>query len=129
MVGLFAIIFFTLTPDPRPTNPNKFIVGIINPNKGTKAIQQSFINSLKKHASQKNWEISFVKCEKEAEIDNALKQMIADKTDLIFTITTPATLKMKEMTKVNKVPGIYAIFNPVKSGVIKDLAHPGEPRG
>lgn len=122
VIGLLAATFFIFSP---PVEQKKFTLGVVNPNRGTQAIQQGFIDFMKKSAQEKGWEISFQKCEEEKKVKQALQQMLAEKIDLIFTVTTPATLAMKEMTRVNKVPGIFALFNPVKSGIIKNLSQPG----
>ena len=126
LLAVFAATFFIFPPAHSPDEQKKFTIGVVNPNPGTQAIQQGFINSIQKSAQEKGWEISFKKYEEPKEVESALQQMIDEEVDLIFTVTSPATRKMKEMTMGNKIPGIFAIFNPVKSGVIKSMAHPGD---
>jgi putative tryptophan/tyrosine transport system substrate-binding protein len=126
LAGLLMATFFIFSPGHSPDEQKKFTIGVVNPNPGTQAIQQGFINSIKESAKENGWEISFKKYEEPKEVESALQQMIDEEVDLIFTVTSPATRKMKEMTMVNKIPGIFAIFNPVKSGIIKSMAHPGD---
>ncbi|HIJ78279.1 MAG: hypothetical protein OEY01_03105 [Desulfobulbaceae bacterium] len=122
IAALLTASFFTFSP--ASDQPKQFTIGVVNPNHGTQAIQQGFINYLKKAGREQGWEISFQQCEAANEVTPALQQMLAKKVDLIFTVTSPATIKMKEMTRSNKVPGIFALYNPIKSGVIKNLARP-----
>ena len=126
LAGLLVAAFFIFDPASSPVEQKKFTIGVVNPNAGTQAIQQGFINSIKKSAKEKGWEISFKKCVEPKKVKIALQQMINEEVDLIFTVTSPATIKMKEMTRVNKVPGIFALFNPIKSEIIKSLARPGD---
>ncbi len=53
-----------------------------------------------------------------------IQDFINDKVDLIYTITTPATLIAKEMT--SEIPIVFSIVTfPVESGIIERLDHSG----
>jgi putative tryptophan/tyrosine transport system substrate-binding protein len=125
LAGLLAATLFIFLPVHSPDEQKTFTIGVVNPNPGTQGIQQGFIDSMQESAKENDWEVSFKKFEEPKEVESALQQMIAEEVDLIFSVTTPATRKVKEMTRENKIPGVFALFNPVKSGIIKSMVHPG----
>ncbi|MDH4316973.1 MAG: ABC transporter substrate-binding protein [Desulfobulbaceae bacterium] len=83
-----------------------------------------FINGMEESGYRENDNIIYIKHETSDGIDDALAQMIDSKVDLIFTVTTPVTKKAKAATSTTKIPVVFALHDPVGSGVIKSLVHP-----
>lgn len=55
-----------------------------------------------------------------------LTKILAEKPDLIFSSTTPATIAAYEMTRSNNIPVVFAPVNdPVKAGIVSNLILPG----
>jgi putative ABC transport system substrate-binding protein len=59
-------------------------------------------------------------------LDQEVRNIIAQKVDLVFAITTPATMKVQLATAGTNLPVVFAPVNdPVASGVVKSLSRPG----
>ena len=103
-----------------------YLVGIINPNKGTHDINKGFIEGLTSHGFVEEKNIRYIQALNSADLDKALEEMIASNVDLIFTVTTPATKKAYSAVKAKGIPVVFALYDPVKGGIIKSLSNPGE---
>jgi putative tryptophan/tyrosine transport system substrate-binding protein len=54
------------------------------------------------------------------------KHLVTSKVDLIFSMSTPATLVAQEVTANSEIPVVFGpVSNPVKSGLVASLKHPG----
>ncbi len=54
------------------------------------------------------------------------KRLLAQKVDLIFSMSTPASVVAKEVTADAKTPVVFGpVSNPVASGLVTNLKHPG----
>ena len=111
----------------KPPERKSFTVGILNPNPGAWDICRSFMEGLKESTEAKGNTVYFIesKCKSPRDIDSALQALLEKNPDMIFTVTTPATKKAKEITKGTNIPVIFAMYDPVGSGVIKSLPQPG----
>ena len=107
----------------QPTK-KQYLVGIINPNAGTQDISAGFIGELANSGFVEGENTTFLEHESNFEIDEVIRDLISRKADLIFTVTTPATLKTKEATRGKNIPVIFAMQDPVDSGIIPSLARP-----
>lgn len=59
-------------------------------------------------------------------LSGAVQSLLANKVDLILTITTPATLAAKQATAKIGLPVIFAIVtDPVGAGIVDSMQHPG----
>ena len=59
-------------------------------------------------------------------LDPEIQNIIAQDVDLVFAITTPATMKAQLATSGTNLPVVFAPVNdPVASGVVKSLSRPG----
>ena len=111
----------------KPPEQKSYTVGILNPNPGTWDICRSFMEELQKTSQASGNKVHFVesKCESPCDIDTALKTLLEKNPDIIFTVTTPATKKAKKITTGKDIPVIFAMYDPVGSGVIQSLFQPG----
>ncbi|MGD9189258.1 MAG: ABC transporter substrate-binding protein, partial [Desulfobacteraceae bacterium] len=56
----------------------------------------------------------------------AARNLLAAKADMILTITTPATLAVKEATAGSGLPVVFAIVtDPVGAGIVQSMRQPG----
>ena len=118
-----ALIIFFVNQEPVPQN--NFVVGIVNPNPGSKGLQETFINDLQKYALQEKWQLTFFKCENKKILDDDLKNLVSQNPDLIFTVTTPGTTKTLKALSGKDIPVVSILFDPVRSGIIKSIPQPG----
>jgi putative ABC transport system substrate-binding protein len=103
-----------------------YLVGIINPNKGILDISKGFIEGLTSQGYVEGENIEYIRVLNTLDLDKALEKMIASNVDLVFTVTTPATIKAYSALKEKGIPVVFSLYDPVSGGVIKSLANPGE---
>ncbi len=59
-------------------------------------------------------------------LDEVVRRTLAHKLDLVFVSSTPATLKVQELTRGQPLPVIFDPVNePVGAGIVQSLKHPG----
>jgi putative ABC transport system substrate-binding protein len=102
----------------------QYLIGIVNPNTGTQAINTGFIKELSENGFIEGKNTTFLKYDSNIEMDEVIHDMVARDADLIFTVTTPATRKAKKATEGKNIPVVFAMQDPVASGIIKSLAKP-----
>lgn len=102
-----------------------YTVGIVNPSKGMKGATQGFIKGLEQHGYVAGKNITYLKWETRKGLDKAIGDMIAKGVDLLYTVTTPATIAAKQATAESGIPVVFTMYDPVKSKVIDSLAKPG----
>lgn len=115
-----GLYFFT----ENDNGEKKYVVGIINPNPGMAKTTKGFIKGMDDFGYIVKENVSYIKCEDGEKIDSALREMIDQKVDLIFTVTTPATKKAQVAVNGTDIPVIFAMHDPVSSGIIKSLVQP-----
>jgi putative ABC transport system substrate-binding protein len=61
-----------------------------------------------------------------ADLDPEAREIIARKVDLVFAISTAATLKVQQATAGTRIPVVFApVVDPVQSGMVNSLSRPG----
>ncbi len=125
LVLILAVILFSI-PSCRkvPQQQQKYLIGIINPNRGTQDINRGFMEGLAESGYIEGENTTFIISTSSFELDTAIQDMIARNVDLIFTVTTPAAKIAKELTQGENIPIVYAMQDPVASGLTKSLSKP-----
>lgn len=123
MVVIGAGIHYLANVDSPPGE--KYVVGVVNPNAGSRQITLGFLAGLAELGFEEGRNLTVLRWEKKQGMERAVRDMIAAKADLLFTVTTPATRMAKELTRENGIPVIFAMHSPVESGIIGSLSHPG----
>ena len=125
LVFILAVIQFSI-PSCRqvPKQQQKYLIGIINPNQGTQDINRGFMKGLAESGYIEGENTTFIISTSSFELDTAIQDMIARNVDLIFTVTTPAAKIAKEVTQGKNIPIVYAMQDPVASGLTKNLSKP-----
>ena len=85
-------------------------------------MNEGFIAGLAEQGYVAGENTTFITALEKHEIDKALQEMLEKNADLIFTVTTPATKKAIAVAKTKDIPVIFALHDPVKSGIIKSLS-------
>ncbi len=124
LVMALLVIALSFVWSCRQTEVKKqnFLIGVINPNTGTQDINKGFIQELKENGFIEGENTTFLRYDNNFEMDEVIHDMVARNVDLIFTVTTPATRKAKKATQENNIPVVYAMQDPVASGIITHLA-------
>jgi len=61
-----------------------------------------------------------------ARLDAVAAELVADRPDLVFVSSTPATLAVQRATLESRIPVVFAPVNdPVGAGIVQSLQHPG----
>lgn len=124
IIVTFAAIAAYIYQTPQQATQKNYIIGVVNPNLGSIEINRGFIAGLREYGYIEGENTTFLKYTGKFDMDKAIKSMLEQNADLIFCATTPATRKIKEATKDKDVPVVFAMFDPIKSGVINNLVHP-----
>jgi putative ABC transport system substrate-binding protein len=118
-IGCLAFILFGC--GKTGTEPEDYLIGIINPNKGTENITTGFIEGLASQGYVVGKNLNIIKAIGGTDFDKPLSEMIKQNVDLIFTVTTPATKKALAATKNVDIPVVFALHDPVRSGIVESL--------
>ena len=125
---LFTVVLFLslISCDKNEVQNAPFVVGIINTNMGVKPIVESFKARLLELNLVDDRQIEFIEpvSVKPHEVDLVLATMKSEGVDLVFTSGTGDTLKAQKVFDTTSTSVIFApVFDPVRSGVVKDLLH------
>ena len=84
--AFILVLYFVLS------SPKTYVIGYINPNPTEFEGAQGFLRNLPKYGFEEGKNTTIIKSEikDKAEIEKAIRGMVAKKVDLIFTMTTPA---------------------------------------
>ena len=125
LLALLAIALSFMWSCQQPeVKPKHYLIGIINPNTGSQDINKGFIQELKENGFAEGENTTFLTYDSNFEMDEIIQDMVVRNVDLILTVTTPATRKAKEATQGKNIPVVYAMQDPVASGIINSLAKP-----
>ena len=122
MTLLVIALSFVWSCQQTEVKKQNFLIGVINPNTGTQDINKGFIQELKENGFVEGENTTLLRYDSNFEMDEVIHDMVARDVDLIFTVTTPATRKAKKATQENNIPVVYAMQDPVASGIITHLA-------
>lgn len=106
-----------------------FVIGMVNVNPGLEAVVAGFKAGLAKSGFVEGKNVRYVyktPGNNSDQIDAALKDLLAQKVDLLLTVTTHVTQRAKLAVKDGKTPVVFApVFSPVESGIVDSMVHPG----
>jgi putative ABC transport system substrate-binding protein len=100
-----------------------YTIGIINPNRTNTDLTKGFIAEMAEFGYVRNKNVTYIIHSVPEDIDSAANDLASRKVDLIFVFTTPAAKKAKAATK-KSIPIVFAVYDPVKSGLIGSLTEP-----
>jgi len=103
-----------------------FVIGYVNPNPEEEEGAQGFLRNMPKFRFVEGENVTYIKSETKdlKAMENAMRDMIAKRVDLIFTMTTPATRMAKRLTEGTNVPVVFIMYNAVATGVVTSMVHP-----
>jgi putative ABC transport system substrate-binding protein len=114
------LVIFSCKPQMEKT----YVIGIINPNPEAREGVKGFINSMEDFGYVEGENITYIKHKGKEKIEDALREMVAENVDLIFTHTTPATQKAKQITEHTDIPVVFIVFDSIGSGLVESLSRP-----
>lgn len=126
---VLAIVGVTLVWNALHQSPpaKKTTVAIVNPNSANDPMTSGFLDGLTKGGFLEGKNLTLLRWEHKKGTAEALAEMVGHRPrpDLIFTVTTPVTREALKATTGTDIPVIFAMHDPVGSGLIKSLAQPG----
>jgi putative tryptophan/tyrosine transport system substrate-binding protein len=109
--------------------PKPITVGILNAAYDLETMVASFKNAMTDLGYTENTDIHYIYngyARDMDALDAAIDMMTEKKPDLIFTLTTPVTMKAKKAFEGSKVPIVFAlVVDPVGAGFVSSLKRPG----
>ncbi|NJD56327.1 MAG: hypothetical protein FIA94_07980 [Nitrospirae bacterium] len=113
----------------RQQRAKTYTVGIINPSAGLQEVVTGFKGGMEKLGYNEGNNIIYLydgPLSGMENVDAKVREMLGRKVDLIYSLTTPATKKLKEALDGTNVPGVFGpVHDPVRSGIVKSLSEPG----
>lgn len=106
-----------------------YAVGIVNPSAGLVDVVKGFKEGMEARGYQEGGNITYLydgPLGGTDTVDTAISDMLAKDPDLIYSLTTPASKKLKKALANTDIPGVFApVFDPVSAGIVNSLARPG----
>jgi putative ABC transport system substrate-binding protein len=113
----------------KPKTEKKFLVGIVSPSSGLEDVVAGFKQGMEKQGYYAGQNINYLydgPLDGIEQVDTKIREMLAGKVDLIYSLTTPATRKLKKAIAGTDVSGVFGpVFDPVASGLVESLSSPG----
>ena len=126
---LMLIVAATLLSCSHNAQQENYTVGIINLNQNLEPVIAAFKKDMALRGYKPGVNITYIyngALANRQQIDQEVLHMVDSDIDLLFTVTTPVTKKVKVMTKGIDLPVLFApVFSPVSSGIVDSLARPG----
>ncbi|MEW6602519.1 MAG: ABC transporter substrate binding protein, partial [Nitrospirota bacterium] len=70
--------------------------------------------------------IIYIQHDNVSDVESVVRDMIAKKADIVFTMTAALTRKTKKLLENTGIPLIFgAVYDPVESSIVKSLLEPG----
>lgn len=127
LVIVLLSVFISLSVVSCTVEPKKYVIAIINPNPGLNEVVEKFKSGLNGYGYVEGKNTTYIYVNNAREIDPALQEFKKNKVDLIFTLTTPATIKAKIAMEGTGIPVVFGTsYDPVKGGIVKSLLHQEE---
>jgi putative ABC transport system substrate-binding protein len=126
LITVFCLSFLLIACGQSEPKPRGFTIGIINPNSGTQDMTRGFIEGLADQGYVAGKNTTFITAFDENAFDQMLQKMVKKDVDLIFSVTTPATKKAIKAAKGKDIPVVFAVHDPVRSGIMKSLLANGK---
>ena len=127
---LFSVVLIMMGCSKNTPRAKHFTVGIVNPSSGLKRVVEGFKDGMAQRGYTEGKNITYIyegALGSKEKITPAAKKIIASNVDLIYTLTTPGTKKVKEAVVGTGIPVVFApVFSPVDSGIVDSLTHQSE---
>lgn len=122
-VLLFSAALLILFPGCK--KEKVFTIGFVDPNPEEREGARGFLNNMPKFGYVEGKNLKYIKSEGEKDHEADLKDMVARKVDLIFTVTTPVTKMARKITEGTNIPVVFVVYEAVESGLVKSMTDPG----
>ena len=129
IIGTGLILIFLIGCQAEPAKPKRFQIGIVNLAEELVDAANGFKTVMNDLMDSDGFQVEYTYVgprEEGPEFDSSLEDLIEKKPDLIFSITTPATLKVKRAVGERNIPIAFCqVTDPVGDGIVSSLREPG----
>ena len=125
---LIAALCFALFGCSKTPTSKHHKIAIINPSTGLNSVVDGFMDGMKQRGYEDGKNVTYFYYHNitMGEVDEAITDIKTKDIDLVYSLTTPATLKAKKAFASTGIPLLFApVFSPVDSGVVDSLVKPG----
>lgn len=130
MILLLIGIFSATGCSNQDNIPEKITIGIVNLTPTVEVTIEGFKDGLNEHGYKDGQNVQYLyegPVAKMEAIDGTIQKVLSQKPDLILSLLTPVTQKLKEATSDSQTPIIFGpVGDPVSAGIVADLKAPGE---
>lgn len=126
---LLICLIFSLCACDRQQEQKIFTIGIINFSSAAEPAYEGFRQGMAELGYKEGSNIHYLyqgHINDKQKLAMERQRLMANKVDLIFSMSTPASLVAKEVTTDTNIPVVFGpVSNPVNSGLVASLKHPG----
>ncbi len=129
MLLIFSVFLLTACGAIAEDGSGQFTVGLVTNNSNGLKNVQGFREGMTDLGYIEGENITYIFSEtplKGDDLDAALKNMLAENVDLIFTAGTPTGVAAYRITNGTGIPVVFGVIaDPIEAGVMDDLLNPG----
>ncbi|MFC1751040.1 ABC transporter substrate-binding protein, partial [Pseudomonadota bacterium] len=118
-----VIIYLNLFESVKPEK--KYLIGIVNPSHSMQSATPGFISTLDEYGYRDGENARYIIVNDKKGLDAGIDELIRQNVNLIYSVSTPVTNKVKAATRESRIPVVFIMHDPVSSGVISTLENPG----
>ena len=129
IAALLGVLFFLVAGEPQTETRRTYTVGVIALTEVDAATLRGFKHGMERLGYIEGENIRYLSEGPARTIDRlyeVVRRTLAKNLDMVFVSSTPATLKVQELTRGQDLPVIFDPVNdPVGAGIVNSLKHPG----
>lgn len=126
---ILTCLLFTLCACEQKQDHKIYTIGIINYSPAAEDAYDGFVQGMTDLGYEEGLTVQYLykgAISDKNKLNEEGQRLIANKVDLIFSMSTPASLIAKKVTASTGVPVVFGpVSNPVKSGLVESLKQPG----
>ncbi len=126
-VMMTAAMILIAIPSCKKPEKRTYVIGYVNSNPEEEKGSQGFLSNMPNYGYIEGQNVTYIRSETRDKkiMENALREMVAKKVDLIFAITTPAAVMARKITEGTNIPVVFVMYDAVGAGVVKSLINHG----
>ncbi len=128
-ITILFILLFLLSLTSCQKKPEKIKIGIVNMAIDLEDMVEGFKKSMTKLGYVEDLEIIYLydrPLGRMEAVDPTIDKILEEKPDMIFSLTTPVTIQVKEAVEGTDIPVVFGpVVTPVESGSVKNMREPG----
>lgn len=122
---LLYLVFILTFPACNPKVEKHYDIGIVSPKPGSNHGTDGIVKSLNRLGYVDGRNATIYYREINESLEEFVNRMIRKRVNLLFSITTPITKKVKEMTNKKDIPVVFIVNDPINSLLVDSIKNPG----